>query len=62
MVESRESSSTISTRAINAALNSDTTALVKWPELLRRWADIMHIKINQWLTGNDLEELARNLP
>lgn len=40
---------------------ADTTALVKWSEPLRKWSEKKNIKINQWLTGNDLEKLARGL-
>ena len=40
---------------------ADTTALVTWSEPLRKWSEKKKIKINQWLAGKYLEELARNL-
>ena len=40
---------------------ADPTALVTWSEPLRKWSEKKKIKINQWLAGKYLEELARNL-
>jgi hypothetical protein len=38
---------------------SDTTALVNWSDPLRKWAEHKNFKINHWLTGDDLMELAK---
>jgi hypothetical protein len=38
---------------------ADTTALVNWSDPLRKWADKKNFKIDQWLTGDELLELAK---
>ncbi len=40
---------------------ADTTALINWSNSLRSWSNKKDIRIKQWLTGNDLKELAKNL-
>jgi hypothetical protein len=40
---------------------ADTTSLVKWAEPLRKWSEGKNNIIDQWLTGDDLDKMARSL-